>query len=228
MRSPLFPYDKAVYDLIRALFPKAYYGSPDEIFSINAKKNKGKVVVPFIGVYRLPDFSINTEMFNDSFLRKGWPAKTPENKDIEFPGQRVQMRGLPVTLEYQLDIYATKRDVCDGVTSELMMYLKAHPYIVIEVPDTGGRLQEFSFDLQESVSDNTDITGFSESNRIYRLTLTADITEAVIYRITNLKKQINEVSLDLYDSSEIPIEEYDRIISGLKVSEKDSKDDKRD
>ena len=68
MKSPLFPYDKAVYDLVHSLYDNVYYGSPDEIFSINAKRNNGKVTLPFISVYRLPDFSLNLDLANDSFF----------------------------------------------------------------------------------------------------------------------------------------------------------------
>lgn len=197
MKSPLFQYDKAVYDLIHALYDKVYYGSPDEIFSINAKRNNGKVVLPFISVYRLPDFSINLEMANDSFLRTGYPARSSKTKGIEFPNQKISMHGLPVTLEYQIEVYATKRDVCDGLIAELMLYLRAHPYVNVPITEAGDRVQEFSFDLQDSVTDNTDIMGFDESGRMYRMSLTADITEAVIYLITDIGKQIETVEIEL-------------------------------
>ena len=78
MKSPFFQYDKALYDLVHSLYRYCYYGSPDEILEINALKNNGKVVLPFIGVYRLPDFSINSEMTNDSFLRRGYRMATSD------------------------------------------------------------------------------------------------------------------------------------------------------
>ena len=80
MKSPFFQYDKALYDLVHSLYRYCYYGSPDEILEINALKNNGKVVLPFIGVYRLPDFSINSEMTNDSFLRRGYRMATSDKR----------------------------------------------------------------------------------------------------------------------------------------------------
>lgn len=195
MKSPLFQYDQAVYNLIHSLYDVVVFASPEECFSRNAKMHKGKVVMPFISIWRLPDFSINTEMANDSFLRRGYPSRTTASNGIEFPNQRVAMHGLPVTLQYQLDVYATKRDVCDGLTAELMMYLKENPWINVQIMDMGEKVVQFNFDLEDSVMDNTDISGFDETNRFYRLTLTANITEAVIYRIDTYEK-VQKVYLD--------------------------------
>lgn len=211
MKSPLFQYDKAVYDLVHSLYDKVYYGSPDEIFSINAKKNEGKVVLPFISVYRLPDFSINTDMANDSFLRAGWISHSDNSRGIEFRDQIVTKHGMPVTLEYQIEVYATKRDVCDGLTAELMMFLRAHPYVDVQLMDMGKKMQQFNFDLQESAVDNTDIMGFDESGRMYRLSLTAEITEAVVYWITDIGDKIDSVEIDmrtLGDNISLDVDDY--------------------
>lgn len=195
MKSPLFQYDKALYDLIHSLYEYVYYGSTDEIFSINAKKNNGKVVLPFIGIYRLPDFSINTEMANDSFLRRGYHMKSTKDRQIELPKQMVAMHGLPVTLEYQIDVYATKRDVCDGLTAELLMYLRENPWINVQIMDMGKVVVQFNLEVDESVTDNTDIMGFDETNRMYRLSLTVRYPEAVIYRIDEYRR-VEEIEIE--------------------------------
>ena len=195
MKSPLFQYDKALYDLIHSLYEYVYYGSTDEIFSINAKKNNGKVVLPFIGIYRLPDFSINTEMANDSFLRRGYHMKSTKDRQIELPKQMVAMHGLPVTLESQIDVYATKRDVCDGLTAELLMYLRENPWINVQIMDMGKVVVQFNLEVDESVTDNTDIMGFDETNRMYRLSLTVRYPEAVIYRIDEYRR-VEEIEIE--------------------------------
>lgn len=199
MKSPLYQYDRAVFDLIHSLYDEVYFCSPEEVLSKNARKHSGKVLIPFISVWRLPDFSINTEMENDSFLRRGYLFRSTEGR-IEHPNQKVAMHGLPVTLSYNIDIYATKRDVCDGITAELMMYLREHPYVVVQLMDAGERLQEFNFDLEESVTDNTDISDFLEGGRLYRLSLTANITEAVIYRVDDFNK-VEKILIDFKGTS---------------------------
>lgn len=195
MKSPLFQYDKALYDLIHGLYSYVYYGSSDEIFQINARKNNGKVVLPFIGIYRLPDFSINSEMANDSFLRRGWHMKSTRDRQIELPNQTVAMHGLPVTLEYQIDVYATKRDTCDGLTAELLMYLRENPWINVQIMDMGKTVIQFNLEVDESVTDNTDIMGFEDSNRMYRLSITVRYPEAVIYRIDDYST-VDEIAVE--------------------------------
>lgn len=193
MKSPLYQYDKAMYDRIHSLYDEVYYGSQDEIFKVNAKAHRGKVVLPFIGIWRVPDFSINPDYHNDSFLRRGWGLQSATNSPgIEYAGKRVNMHGLPVTLQYQIDIYATKRDVCDGLTAELVMEFKEKPWINVQLMDIGEHIQQFNLDLDDSISDNTDISGFDETNRFYRLTLTLEITSAVIYRAGKSFGQIDK------------------------------------
>ena len=199
MQSPLFPYDLSVYKLLHNLYDEVCYGSPEEIFSINAKRHRGKVVMPFIGVYRMPDFSVNSEYLNEPMLREGIVSRVTRTPGVEFSGQKVAFHALPVTLQYQIDIYATKRDVCDGLTSELVMYLKEHPYIDVQILDAGKRVIQFNFDLDESVMDNTDISGFDEMGRFYRLTLTATITSALLLRLDEFPK-IEKIYIDFEDT----------------------------
>ena len=90
---------------------------------------------------------------------------------------------------------ATERDVCDGLTSELLMEFKQRPYLNVQVHDMGETSIQFNLDLDESITDNTDISGFNESNRLYRLTITINLTEAVIYRVDDYKK-VEKVYLD--------------------------------
>ena len=197
MKSPLFPYDRAMYDRLHSLYDEVVFAAPEEAMKVNAKLHLGKVVLPFIALWRLPDFSINTDMYNDSFTRAGFnflKTKNLVNRN-DTSDRRVTMYGLPVTLSYQIDIYSTKRDVCDGLTSELLMEFKQRPYLNVQVHDMGETSIQFNLDLDESITDNTDISGFNESNRLYRLTITINLTEAVIYRVDDYKK-VEKVYLD--------------------------------
>ena len=176
MKSPLFPYDRAMYDRLHSLYDEVVFASPEEAMKVNAKLHLGKVVLPFIAVWRLPDFSINTDMYNDSFTRAGFNFLKTKN------------------LVNRNDT-SDRRDVCDGLTSELLMEFKQRPYLNVQVHDMGETSIQFNLDLDESITDNTDISGFNESNRLYRLTITINLTEAVIYRVDDYKK-VEKVYLD--------------------------------
>lgn len=114
MHSPLYQYDLAMYDRIHSLYDEVFFADVDEQFITNAREHQGKIVMPFIGISRLPDFSINYEFYNDSQVRRGWTNQKAKDEDgVEFRGKRVMVHSLPVMLQYQIDVYATKRDVCD-------------------------------------------------------------------------------------------------------------------
>lgn len=202
MHSPLFPYDVGMYNRIHGLYDETFFASPEEHFKVNAKRHEGKVVMPFIAIWRLGDFNINTEYYNDSALRVGHRDFTINKNNSDMHRERnaddreKSMHLLPVTLQYQIDIYATKRDVADGLTSELLMELKERPYIRVQIYDMGEYIKEFNLDVDDSVSDNSDIGSFSETNRFYRLTLNVNITSALIHRIDKAS-HIDKVYIDL-------------------------------
>lgn len=197
-RNGLFDYDLAMYKRLRMLWDETLFASPEEHFVVNAKRHKGKIVLPFIGVWRLPDFNIDREMLNDPGLRGGYTAAKTRSHDVEFPMQRVAMHSLPVTIQYQIDVYAIKRDVCDGITAELMMEFMERPWLSVEQTDMGGRPCEYHLILDDSVTDNSDISSFDETNRFYRLTLTVTVDPAQLLRIDNFK-DIDKVSIDYVD-----------------------------
>lgn len=200
MKSSLFQYDVAMYNRLHALYDEIFFASPEECFMVNAKNNGGRVVMPFISVWRLPDITFNPEMFNDSLLRTGFISRSTKG-DIEFPDRKVAMHGLPVTLSYQIDVYATKRDVCDGLTAELFLEFKTKPFLAVQVMDMGEKLVEFNMEVDDSISDNTDISGFDDTNRFYRLTITVNLPEALIYRIDEFPK-VEKVLVDMKDMKE--------------------------
>lgn len=200
--SSLLAYDKSVYDKIHALYDEVIFGSPDEIFKINAKNHKGKVLMPFIGLWRVPDFSVNRELFNDSYVRYG-PVRstigTPKN--LEYPNQKVSMQGIPVSLQYQVDIYSIKRDYCDGLAAELMLEFFQNPWVNVIQKDMGDFVQQFNIDMEDSVVDNTSISEFDETNRFYRLTITLNMPSAVIYKISDIPRiEKAEVFFDIGNS----------------------------
>ena len=203
--SSLLNYDRGVFQKMKALFDECFYASPEEVMKVNAKAHKGKIMMPFIGVWRLPDFSVNRDMYNDSYVRHGPTKRTlGEKADIEFPNQKVQMHGIPVSLQYQVDVYATKRDVCDGLMAEIVLEMYENPWVNIVQKDMGDFIQQFNLDIDDNISDNTSISEFGDTNRFYRLTATLNMSEAVIYRISDITKEIEKVefSIDLGDDED--------------------------
>lgn len=206
MHSPLYQYDLAMYDRVHSLYDEVFFADVDEQFITNAREHQGKVVMPFIGISRLPDFSINYEFYNDSQVRRGWTNQKARDEDgVEFRDKRVMVHSLPVMLQYQIDVYATKRDVCDGIISELLMEFSERPYLRVQFMDIGEHVQEFQLALEDGVSDNTDVSGFAETNRFYRKSITINIDHAYIYRVDKAL-EVDKIIIDIHD---LPLDDSD-------------------
>lgn len=181
----LMYYDIAMTKRIKNLYPETYFAAPEEIFSINAKNHGGtKIVMPMIGVYRLPDFSINSSFHNEPQARFGVPVLTGNHKNPEFPNKPVASHLVPVSLQYQIDVYSVKREICDGLTAELILEFIEEPWLDVNLKSLGDDyVQKFSIKIDDSVSDNTSLTEFDETGRFYRLTITLNIEQAYLMRV---------------------------------------------
>ena len=188
-QNAFYPFDVGIFRMLKGLLDETYFTDTYEnAFEVNAKAHKGKVILPMISVFRLGDFNIATEMLNDQATRLGYSRMT--HGRAEFSNQMVRVHSLPVTLQYQIDVWATRRDVCDGIAAELMIEFKEHPHFTVDIPDLGDEKHsiEFDFQIDDNVADNTSITDFGDSGRFYRLTLTGIVPSALITRVDTFRR----------------------------------------
>lgn len=205
----LFDFDKALFQKIRCVYDEVIFGSPDEAFKINASMHGGRVVMPFVSVWRLSNFDISRPTYNDPRVRDG--AHIRFGSGVEAPVRHA--RALPVTLYYQIDVYSNKRTTCDGIAAELALFMMEYPWVDVRTPVDGitkGLLQQHAVTLNDSISDNTSISDFEDTGRIYRLTLDATIPEALIYRIDRTNAKL--VEKVLVDIKEYAIPDPNKII----------------
>lgn len=173
------------------VYDEVFFSSPDEAFKTNASSHDGKVLLPFISCWRLPEFSINRTTYNDMRVRKGHEIRTPNISSRN-------VRGVPVTLTYQIDIYSNKRLTCDGIAAELLLQLLENPFLNADIPDIG--IQQFELVISDNVGDNTSISEFEDTGRIYRLTIEAILNDAIIYRIDKYDtKLVEKILVDIGD-----------------------------
>ena len=94
---------------------------------------------------------------------------------------------------------------CQGLISELLMEFSERPYLRVQFMDIGDHVQEFQLALEDGVSDNTDVSGFAETNRFYRKSITINIDHAYIYRVDKAF-EVDRVVIDIHD---LPLDEKD-------------------
>ena len=199
--NPLFPFDKCVYKMLKSLYDEVYViDTFENAFQINAKAHSGKIVLPMITVYRLADYTIAKDMINDVAVRSGY--RTTVQGKAEFENRRIARHVLPVTLTYQIDIWATRRDVAEGITAELLMEFNERPHVSAKLQDMGTESTpvEFDFQVDDNVVDNSSITEFDDTGRFYRLTLNGIIPSAMISRV-DIFSRIDKETIDFKDFS---------------------------
>jgi len=214
IKISLYDYDKAMYVKICGTYDEVIFASPDEAFKINAFQHDGRVIMPFISVYRLAEFAINRITYSDVRVRDGAPTRL--GNSMSSPLRKA--RGVPVTLTYQMDVYSNKRATCDGIAAELLLNLLEYPFVDVNIAIEGvegGMKQQFEFTVTDNVTDNTSISEFEDAGRIFRLTIEVVLNDAIIYRIdkTNVKL-VEKVLIDIKDLlTDTTIEQY--IVTGV-------------
>jgi hypothetical protein len=208
----LLNYDKAVYSKVLGIYDEVIFASPDEAFKTNASKHDGRVLMPFISVWRLPEFSINRITYNDTRVRLGDTMRMTDNN-------KRRSAGVPVALTYQIDIYSNKRSTCDGIAAELLLHLLQTPYVDVFFDFDGVSMtHQFEFTVTDNVTDNTNISDFEDTGRIYRLTIEIILNDAIIYKVDRFDSKLVEKVLvdirdiklgELYDHFEVELEEQE-------------------
>jgi hypothetical protein len=179
------------------------FASPDEAFKINASQHGGQVLMPFVSVWRMPEFAINRAQYNDVRVRYGESLRLADSNIRKA-------RGVPVTLTYQIDVYSNKRITCDGIASELLLNFLESPFVNVRFNFFGVTFeQQFEMVTSDNVSDNTNISDFEDTGRIYRLTIEVLLSEAIIYRVDGFdSKLVEKVLVDIKDIDTESIFDY--------------------
>jgi hypothetical protein len=81
------------------------------------------------------------------------------------------------------------------------------PYIDVVIPEIN-LTQQFELVISDNVNDNTSISEFEDTGRIYRLTIEAILNDAIIYRINKYdSKLVEKVLVDISVNQEDVITE---------------------
>jgi hypothetical protein len=192
-------YDNALESKLLAIYPKVVSAPPDNAFE--RSNENGKIKLPFISFYRMSN-PVNFEEFNhyESFRGRKVGYRTDGNDSYT---SQLLMEGLPVTITYQIDIWAQSREYADGIYRELVFYLTTHPNLTIKVPNIDSDL-DFALKLTDCDT-STDYDSFTDKNIIHRYTLTYELDNARMFfdnESANLIKEIPVKLVNLNDNKE--------------------------
>jgi len=198
-------YDTALKEKLKGVFSNTFFANTEEAFKECARVNNGRVKLPLISVFRPMGFMINTSRYNEHAFRTGYFVKQTK----EHPKGKVEvMKELPVRLQYQIDIWATKKAECDKLTEELLMFLLYKPYIEFVNPlielykydadaESGqsDKLIRAALKVEETIQDNSDIASFDDTGRFYRNTFEIFFDEPRLFSYNSFENFADEIPI---------------------------------
>ena len=175
MYSNFSKYGEALKELLKKVFSGDVIMEPvDTAFKYAIQQTNNNLKLPMISFY--PDNTINLDKKNISMpsYREGLEFQNPmpiynDDGSLKSTSQRLakSVKFLYIILGYQIDVWATTRLEAEEVMQELVFWL----YQNQEVKTTYQGIDlTFSFDLADSIVDNSDLTSYTESGKLYRYT----------------------------------------------------------
>lgn len=197
-------YDQAVTDKINSWLPKARNKSikvlsPDEtarLFSIEAdEKNDEPLSLPLVSISRDNTIEIlqktMTPMSFDGLMLDATTKKT------------LQLDGIPININYQLDIYARFADEALYLVREFMFKLINNPQIVIELPYNNQHFKHISsLVMEEQIEDTSAISERLFPGQFSRWTLRFRVDGAYMFNlpyVDNVHMELGPIEIKNYN-----------------------------
>lgn len=175
-------YDKALHDKIKNWFPdnRMMILSPEEttrLFqNIADKVNDKPIKLPLIALSRdrniTVDVSTKRNLTYDGLkvARSGDDSKT------------MQLNAIPITANYQIDIYTAKYEEAYTYIREFIFNLVNHPRLVINIPYNGSNIEHVAnLKFLGDIADNSDISERLFPGQFTRLTLQLELQDAYMF-----------------------------------------------
>ena len=170
---------------------------PDEskrLFELIANDSGDKnIKVPFIALSRGTSIEINSAIKqNKSFDG----LKLANNEDAT-----VQLNVIPITVNYQLDIYTKTYDEGDEYLRSFLFKLINNPLLKIEIPYNNTSIQHVAnIRVADQVDDTSDIAERTFSGQFTRWTIQLELQDAFFFSIPYRKNwKLDGVTVEVSD-----------------------------
>ena len=197
--SNISKYGEALKELIKEVFTSknVVYEPVDTAFDFAFKQSGGNLGFPMISIFHNPTFTIN-KSFNSFGSYKTGSRFQPELSLYEEGTMKPlgksnklskNVKNLYIKIGYQLDVWATDRLTAEQVAQELLFWLYDNQEVSIKYQDVE---YSFSFDIGDSLIDNSDLVQYKSKGALYRYTLNI-MTEATLLQSKNFFNYITPV-----------------------------------
>ena len=175
MYSNFSKYSEALKTLLQNVFSGSVILEPvDTAFRYATEQTNNDLKFPFISIY--PDNNITLDKKNISMpsYNEGLQYQNPlpiYNDDGSLKGTNERLaknaKFLYIIIGYQIDVWATTRLEAEEVMQELVFWLYHNQQLEVQYQNT---TLSFSFDLADTIVDNSDLLSYTNSGKMYRYT----------------------------------------------------------
>lgn len=197
--SNISKYGEALKELIKEVFTSknVVYEPVDTAFDFAFKQSGGKLGFPMISIFHNPTFTINKSFNSFGSYKTGSRFQSElslyEEGTMKPLGKSNKLsknvKNLYIKIGYQLDVWATDRLTAEQVAQELLFWLYDNQEVSIKYQDVE---YSFSFDIGDSLIDNSDLVQYKSKGALYRYTLNI-MTEATLLQSKNFFNYITPV-----------------------------------
>lgn len=175
MYSNFSKYGEALKKLLQDIFSGSVILEPvDTAFRYATEQTNNDLKFPFISIY--PDNTITLDKKNISMpsYHEGFQFQNPMpiyNDDGSLKGTNERLaknaKFLYIIIGYQIDVWATTRLEAEEVMQELVFWLYHNQQVEVQYQNVS---LVFSFDLADTIVDNSDLVSYTSNGKMYRYT----------------------------------------------------------
>lgn len=175
MYSNFSKYGEALKKLLQDIFSGSVILEPvDTAFRYATEQTNNDLKFPFISIY--PDNTITLDKKNISMpsYHEGFQFQNPMpiyNDDGSLKGTNERLaknaKFLYIIIGYQIDVWATTRLEAEEVMQELVFWLYHNQQVEVQYQNIS---LVFSFDLADTIVDNSDLVSYTSNGKMYRYT----------------------------------------------------------
>lgn len=208
--SNISKYGEALKALIMSVFSNrnVVYEPVDTAFDFAYKQSGGKLGFPLVSFYHSPTIDINKSASSFGGYKTGYrfqkelPIYEEDTMNLLGTNEKLSknVRILYINIGYQIDAWAQDRLMAEQVIQELLFWLYDNQEVTIRYQNID---YSFSFDIGDSIIDNSDLVQYKSKGALYRYTITIS-TSATLMQSKNFFNYINpEIDVKIMNKEEI-------------------------
>lgn len=190
-------YDEALHDTLKNSFSSFVAIVPvNDFWNVISMHRENKLQLPAICISRSSQ-TIDPEM-------KSWVSSRMGTVDRIQQHRAFTEQALPLVLNYNLTLLATKQHDIDELTSEVIFFIVNKPRVTITLPYGSDRPVNAQLSIVGDVTDSSMRDGFSDTGILYQTIIPIRLIGANIYNIEkrNLRFLRAELGIENNDMKE--------------------------